>query len=122
MVLERLEKVSTYFDKLEGKTKPLIAALRRYLRKFIKSLNDENIPKTSNAAERVIKEFDSKYQNILGFTSYPTAAFMLKLFQVYYRYKIFRSGRFKGFSPIEVKGLNIAKISLTDILFGHFHF
>lgn len=121
-LLKRLEYTSQYFRKLSERTQPLIAALKRYLPKFIKSLNDKNIPKTSNAAERVIKEFSSKYQNILGYTSFHTAAFTLKLFHVYYRYKKYKSGRFKGFAPVDAKKINIAHISWDDILFGHFHF
>ena len=98
----------------------MLKLLERYMPKFIYSLEHPEIPKTSNGAERVIKELALKYQNMLGYSSFYVAQFMLKVFVIYYRMKKFSSGRFKGKSPVEVKELSLKKLKWTDILFAHF--
>jgi putative transposase len=124
---ESPEEVTSRFEKMQSlqthygePVRPLIEMLAGYLPKFQGMLERPEIPKTSNTAERVIKELDSKYQNMGGFSSFHVASFMLKVFLVYYRSKKFASGRYQGKSPLQIKGLKLQVLSWTDYLFGHF--
>ncbi len=119
-VNKRWKKLQLLKDKYGQAIIPMLKLLERYKPKFIYSLEHPEIPKTSNGAERVIKELNTKYQNMFGFSSFYVAQFMLKVFVIYYRMKKFSSGRFKGNSPVEVKNLLLGKSKWTDILFAHF--
>ncbi len=119
-VTSRFEKIQSLKTQYGEPVRPMIEMLAGYLPKFQEMLERPEIPKTSNTAERVIKELDSKYQNMCGFSSFHVASFMLKVFLVYYRSKKFASGRYQGKSPLEIKGLKLQFLSWTDYLFGHF--
>lgn len=119
-VNKRWKKLQLFKDKYGQAIIPMLKLLERYMPKFIYSLEHPEMPKTSNGAERVIKELALKYQNMLGYSSFYVAQFMLKVFVIYYRMKKFSSGRFKGHSPVEVKKLSLRKLKWTDILFAHF--
>lgn len=65
-------------------------------------------PRTTNAVERVIQEFDS----------FPSLRAWCMLFQVYYRLRPFKRGHFAGKSPAELMGYSVKKLEWTDYVLG----
>lgn len=119
-LMRRFQEIQSLPRQYGEAVQPMIEMLAGYLPKFKTMLQRPDIPRTNNTVERVIKELDSKYQNTYGFSSFHVAAFTLKVFLVYYRYKKYASGRYRGQSPIQIKGLKLKTLSWTEYLFGHF--
>ena len=90
--------------------------LEKFYPKLYQSVIRKDIPKTTNAVERAIGEFEEKYHVMKGFTSFYFAKFFIKAYQVYYRLRKISFGIFKGKNRLELKGNPIGKLKFTDYL------
>lgn len=95
--------------------------MSNYYPKLFQSFVRKDIPKTTNPVERAIGEFEEKYQNMKGFTSFHYARWFLKAFQVYYRLRKISFGSFKGKNRLELKGNPIGKLKFADYLVPTFY-
>ena len=75
-----------------------------------------DLPRTTNAAERAIGEFEERYHLTKGFTSFYYAQFFIKAFQIYYRLRKITFGPFRGRNRLELKGSPLGKLTFTDYL------
>lgn len=94
----------------------LFDMLNKYIPKLSKATARKDIPRTTNAVERAIGEFEEKYCLTKGFTSFYYARCFVKIFQVYYRLRKISFGRFKGKSRLQLKGNPLAKLKFTEYL------
>jgi transposase-like protein len=90
--------------------------LSNYYPKLCKCIVRKDIPKTTNAVERAIGEFEEKYCLTKGFTSFYYARCFIKVFQIYYRFRKLSFGVLKGKSRLGLKGNPLAKLKFTDYL------
>ncbi len=97
----------------------LFDMLEKYYPKLYQSVIRKDIPKTTNPVERVIGEFEEKYHQTKGFTSFYYAKWFIKAFQVYYRLKKISFGPFKSKSRLELIGNPIAILNFADYLIPH---
>ncbi|MFW6149666.1 MAG: DDE-type integrase/transposase/recombinase [Atribacterota bacterium] len=77
---------------------------------------DKEAPRTSNHVERVILEFEDKYNSMQKFMSFPYAQAWCKMFQVYFRLRPFGRGRNAGKSPAEALGYPVKELDWTDFI------
>lgn len=82
------------------------------------TLLQSKIPRTSNAVERVIEEFDRKYDAMQSFMSLPSARAWTKLIQLYFRMRAFERGRRKGLSPVELLGYPVEGLDWREYIVG----
>jgi len=99
------KQVSSVFDMLE-----------KYYPKLLQAVIRKDIPKTTNAAERAIGEFEERYHLTKGFSSFYWAQFFLKSFQVYYRLRKISFGPLRGYNRFELKGNPLGKLNFTEYL------
>lgn len=90
--------------------------LKKFYPKLYQSAIRKDIPKTTNAVERAIGEFEEKYHLTKGFTSFYFARFFIKSYQIYYRLRKISFGIFKGKNRLELKGNPVGKLKFTDYL------
>jgi transposase-like protein len=95
---------------------PVFSMLERYYPILLQSYQNPNIPATSNAAEHAIKEFDIKYQNTFGYSSFYAIKDFVSAYTVYQRLNPIDSGPNKGKSPREVSQHGDIDLSWYDYL------
>ncbi len=105
---------------LEGKAPECVTSVFRMLHRFYPKLCQsvilKNVPSTTNAVERVIGEFEERYQLTKGFSSFYSAQFFIKAYQIYYRLRKISFGRFRGKNRLELKRNPIGKLNFADYL------
>lgn len=95
--------------------------LVRYYPKFLISVMNNDIPKTTNPVERAIGEFAERYQLTKGFTSFYFGQFFLRVFEIYYRLRKISFGRFRGKNRLELKGNPLGSLNFTEYLTPTIH-
>jgi transposase-like protein len=81
---------------------PVFDMLHGYYPMLLKCITDHNIPKTSNAVENLIKEFDLNYRTTMGYSSIEAIREFAKAYLVYLRLCPKNEGNSKGFSPAQL--------------------
>ena len=115
-VKKRYKKIMELREESPEGAEGVFKMLEKYYPKLYQSVIRKDIPKTTNAVERAIGEFEEKYQITKGFTSFYFARFFIKAYQVYYRLRKISFGIFKGRNRLELKGNPIGKLKFTDYL------
>jgi transposase-like protein len=115
-VKKRFGKIMSNQAQFPEYAQPVFNMLERYFPKLLYATQNPEIPLTTNSVERVIGEFDSKYQLIKGFSSFYSALCFLKVYQVYYRFKKNFFGAFKNKNKLELLGHNLRNLKFTDYL------
>ena len=118
-VKKRYSKLLQLKEKVPESVLPLFDMLGKYYPKLYQSVIRKDIPKTTNPVERVIGEFEEKYHQTKGFTSFYYAKWFIKAFQAYYRLRKISFGPFKGKSRLDIIGNPIAKLNFADYLTPH---
>jgi len=81
---------------------PIFDMLQSYYPILLKCITDHNIPKTSNAVENLIKEFDLNYRTTMGYSSIEAIREFAKAYLIYLRLCPRSEGNSKGFSPAQL--------------------
>ncbi len=102
----------------ESVTPAMLRSLKRYRALMEHSLAVDPPVSTTNAVERVIQEFDRKYEDMQAFCAFHSMQSWCALFQVYYRLRPYRRGYRKGKSPAEVMGYPVANLTWIDYVLG----
>lgn len=97
-------------------TSAVFDMVERYYPKLCQSVLHKDIPRTTNAVERAIGEFEDRYHLTRGFGSFYNAQFFLKAFQAYYRLRKIHFGRFRGRNRLQLKGNPVGGLTFTDYL------
>lgn len=97
-------------------TSAVFDMVERYYPKLCQSVLRKDIPRTTNAVERAIGEFEDRYHLTKGFSSFYNAQFFLKAFQTYYRLRKIHFGRFRGRNRLQLKGNPVGKLTFADYL------
>jgi len=118
---KRMARIMKMKEKAPESISSFFKMLVKYYPKFYNSLSIKGIPMTTNLVERMIGEFDEKYQGTKGFTSFHCARFFLKVYEVYYRLKKISYGRFRGFSRLRLKNSPLSVFEFTDYLTPTYH-
>jgi len=96
----------------------VIHRLQRFYPLIEHGAQHPNDPDTSNAVERVILEFNRKYRDMQAFSSFASLRAWCQLFQLYYRLRPYKRGRFAGKNPAEVLGHPVANLTWEDYVLG----
>jgi len=105
--------------KLQEKAPDCVASVFKMLHRFYPKLCQsvsKKVPRTTNAVERAIGELEERYQLTKGFTSFYSAQFFIKAYQIYYRLRKITFGRFRGKNRLELKGNPVGKLNFADYL------
>lgn len=101
--LERIyKKVINPQSEYPNQAKPIFEMLQMYYPILLNCLKDHKIPKTSNAAENLIKEFDLKYRTTMGYSSIEVIREFAKAYLIYLRLCPKSEGNSKGFCPAQI--------------------
>ena len=95
--------------------------LEKHWSRLIPAISNQNIPRTNNTAELVIRRFDQHYQNFCGFDNYESAKQYLAVFEKLYRFTAFSQDaqpRLRGKSPLEIAGYDISNMPMATICAG----
>lgn len=98
------------------KTKDFLKNMKQEKAYSKKRILDSKNPTTTNSVERVIREFQRKYNQMDTFCSFYSARAWCQLFQVYYRLSKFDRGHRKGKSPAEIMGYDVKGLEWTDFV------
>jgi len=82
-VKKRYSRIMRLRDEAPEAVTGVFDMLEKYYPKLYQSVLRKDIPKTTNAVERAIGEFEERYQLTKGFTSFYCARFFLKAYQIY---------------------------------------
>jgi transposase-like protein/transposase len=115
-VKKRYSRIMRLRGEAPGAVAGVFDMLQKYYPKLYQSVLRKDIPKTTNAVERAIGEFEERYQLTKGFTSFYYAQFFLKAYQVYYRLRKISFGPFRGKNRLELKGNSLGELNFTDYL------
>ncbi len=113
---KRYKKILRLKPRVSNEVEKVFSMLNKYYPKLESSIMNKNIPKTTNAVERAIGEFEERYQLTKGFTSFYSARCFVKAFQAYYRFRKISFGINKGKSRLQLKGNPLANLKFTDFL------
>jgi transposase-like protein len=93
-------------EKVHPEAEKIFKYLRKHFRHMMYTLEYEDVPRTNNGTERVIKRFARQIKNCGGFESINSARLYFKAFQVVYRLTPFRKDNknkaIRGKTPVEV--------------------
>ncbi len=92
-----IQSAKDYSDEV----KPVFDMIERYYFHLKKCIENKNIPKTSNVAENLIKEFDLKYRTTMGYSSIEAIREFVKAYNIYLRLCPRASGKGKTLSPAQ---------------------
>ena len=95
---------------------PIFDMLQRYYPILLKCITDHNIPKTSNAVENLIKEFDLNYRTTMGYSSIEAIREFAKAYLIYLRLCPRNQGNGKGFSPAQLARDKMIPISWDEFI------
>ena len=95
---ERREWASPYLDFIERNSKGLF---------LYKRLPEKEVEHTNNAAEIIFSLFKPQYKVMKEFQIPWEAQAHLNLFTLRHNFRAFPRGKRKGYSPIQLEGLNI---------------
>ena len=115
-VKKRYRKIMELKDEAPEEAEGVFKMIEKFYPKLYQSVIRNDIPKSTNAVERAIGEFEEKYHLTKGFTSFYYAQFFIKAYQVYYRLRKISFGIFKGKNRMELKENPIGKLKWTDYL------
>lgn len=115
-VKKRYSRIMRLREKAPEAVAGVFDMLQKYYPKLYQSVLRKDIPKTTNAVERAIGEFEERYQLTKGFTSFYYAQFFLKAYQIYYRLRKISFGPFRGKNRLELKGNPLGELNFTDYL------
>ena len=115
-VRRRYRRIIRWRSKAPHDVQSVFEMLDSYYPKLHDAVARADLPRTTNAAERAIGEFEERYHLTKGFTSFYYAQFFIKAFQVYYRLRKITFGRFRGWNRLELKGSPLGKLTFTDYL------
>jgi len=101
-----------------GLTPSMLRSLKRYRALMEHTLAVAPPVRTTNAVERVIQEFDRKYEAMQAFCAFHSMQSWCALFQVYYRLRPYRRGYRQGQSPAQVMGYPVANLTWIDYVLG----
>ncbi len=90
--------------------------LRKQKESILQRILADDIMRTNNHVERVIKEFERKYKGMEKFMSLAYAQAWCKLFQIRFRLTPFERGRNGGKSPAEALGYPVQNLEWTDFI------
>ena len=92
-------------------------SLETHFPKLVNAIENDLIPRTNNATERVIRRFDQHYLTMCGLDSFETARLYLRLFELVYRLTPFTDDSVaakRGKCPLELAGYDLAALPLAD--------
>ena len=115
-VRRRYRRIIRWRSKAPQGVEGVFQMLEGYYPKLRDAVPRADLPRTTNAAERAIGEFEERYHLTKGFTSFYYAQFFIKAFQIYYRLRKITFGRFRGRCRLELKGSPLGKLTFTDYL------
>jgi transposase-like protein len=95
---------------------PVFDMLQSYYPILLKCITDHNIPKTSNAVENLIKEFDLKYCTTMGYSSIEAIREFAKAYLIYLRLCPRSEGNGKGFSPAQLARDKMIPLSWDEFI------
>jgi len=88
---------------------------------LLNAVENQLIPTTNNAVERVIGRFEQHYQGFRGFESIETAQVYLGVFEKLYRFTPFSNDaqpEIRGKSPLELTGYDLGQIPMAVLCRG----
>jgi len=94
-------------------------ALERDFPKLVNAIGSPHIPRTTNAAELVIRQFAMHYQTMAGFETLEGARLQLRLFALVYRFTPFTEKArpsWRGKCPLEIAGYEVQDLPLYKML------
>jgi len=97
-------------------TKPVFDMMKAYYPMLLTCIKNHNIPKTSNAAENLIKEFDLKYRTTMGYSSIEAISEFAQAYLIYLRLCPRSEGDSKGFSPSQLVRDKIIPLTWDEFL------
>jgi transposase-like protein len=115
-VKKRYFKIMRLQDKAPECVASVFKMLHRFYPKLCQSVILTNVPKTTNSVERAIGELEERYQLTKGFSSFYSAQFFIKAYQIYYRLRKITFGRFRGKNRLELKRNPVGKLNFADYL------
>jgi transposase-like protein len=107
-LLQQMAWAKNYFPKEAG---PLFDMIERTGPHLIRAGKSPEIPRTNNAVESAIKEFDLLYSTTYGFSSIVALQEFLDAYNVYLQFRKYTDGPFKGKCPLEIAGHDITGLS-----------
>jgi len=115
-VKKRYYKIMRLKEQAPESVASVFNMLRKFYPKLCQSVTLKKVPKTTNAAERAIGELEERYQLTKGFTSFYSAQFFIKTYQIYYRLRKISFGRFRGKNRLQIKRNEVGKLNFADYL------
>jgi len=106
---ERREWASPCLDFIERNSKGLF---------LYKRLPEKKIEHTNNAAEIIFSLFKPQYKVMKEFQIPWGAQAHFNLFTLRHNFRVFSRGKRKGFSPVQLEGLNISLNEWSDLLYS----
>ena len=86
----------------------------------IKKLPEKEIEHINNAAEIIFSLFKPQYKVMKEFeTVRGSAQIHLNLFTLRHNFRVFARGKRKGFSPVQLEGLNVSLNDWSDLLYSN---
>ena len=109
-VESRLKQFLWARDYFPQEAKGVFNLVKRIAEDLKNPIKDPEIPKTNNATESAIKEFDLLYSSTYGYCSLPALQEFLNAYTVYRRFLKYTGGPKKGLCPLEVAGHDIGNL------------
>ena len=114
-VLARREEFLT----LHPRCAEILEALKRDYPKLVNCIGSRLIPKTTNAAELLIRQFAAHYKTMAGFETLEGARTQFQLFALVYRFTPFTDKArkaWRGLCPLEIAGYPVQDCRLYKML------
>ena len=113
-----MDKRQDYISRFPACSK-IFSRLQNNFEHYANAIGSSCIPKTNNAAELVIKQFNYHYKNMAGFESLQTARIQIRLFALIYRFTPFTVDarkRFRNKCPLELAGYEVNNLPIYQFL------